>query len=108
MTLTAHLGKYLGVPLLHKRAVNSTYAPLVDKMTKNLSGWKSKVLNMDGKSVFIESSVLSIIPLYQMQRVLIPKGILRKIEKISRDFLWSKGDEDTRIHLIAWGRIKRD
>lgn len=35
---TSDLGKYLGVPLLHKRVSKNTYAYLVDKMQRRLAG----------------------------------------------------------------------
>ena len=43
-----------------------------------------------------------------MQTVLIPKAVLKELEKLSRNFLWGKGDEGRRMHLIAWEKIKRN
>lgn len=61
---------------------------------------------MAGKTVLIKS-VLTVIPSHQMQTLLIPKGVLAEIEKISKDFLWRNQNDDNRMHLIAWDMIKQ-
>ena len=43
--LTADLGVYLGVPIVHGRASKELYAPLVDKVLKRLVDWKGKALS---------------------------------------------------------------
>ncbi|KAL6141498.1 hypothetical protein ACLB2K_059786 [Fragaria x ananassa] len=45
-SLTADLGVYLGMPLIHSRVSASTYVNLVDKVQSRLASWKSKTLNM--------------------------------------------------------------
>lgn len=60
---TSDLGKYLGVPLLHKRAVKLTYAPVVSKVQKRLASWKGHFLSKAGRSILIKS-VSSAIPAY--------------------------------------------
>ena len=61
---------------------------------------------MAGKTVMIKS-VLSMIPTYQMQTLLLPKGILAEIEQVSRDFLWTNQNDEKRRHHIAWDTIKK-
>lgn len=104
--LTPDLGKYLGVPLLHKRAVKLTYAPLVSKFQKRLASWQSRFLSMAGRSVLIKS-VLSAIPAYQMKSTLIPKGVLQEKDKISHNFFWNRQEQNKKMHLIAWDTIKQ-
>lgn len=106
--LTADLGKYLGVPLLHKRAEKLTYMPLVAKVQHKLASWKGQFLSMAGRSVLIKS-VLSTIPTYQMQSTLIPKGVLLEIDKISHQFFWNQHENSqkcTWLHGIESNDIK--
>ncbi|OMO67719.1 reverse transcriptase [Corchorus olitorius] len=45
---TNDLGKYLGIPLVHKKVGGALYRELINKVNTRLSGWKSKVLNIAG------------------------------------------------------------
>lgn len=105
--LTPDLGKYLGVPILHGRMVKRNFNPLIVRVRGKLASWKGKFLNMAGRTVLIKS-VLSSIPYYQMQTLLIPKGILKELEKISRDFLWNQSAEDRKMHMLGWDIIKSE
>lgn len=67
--LTGDLGKYMGIPLLHKRASNISFAPILEKTQKKLSGWKRDCLNMASRASLIKS-VLSALPSYYMQTLL--------------------------------------
>lgn len=78
--LTMDLGKYLGVPLLHKRAVKLTFAPIVQKVHNKLASWKGKFVSKAGRVVMIKF-VLSAIPLNQMQTLLLPQGTINAIRR---------------------------
>ncbi|XP_028761232.1 uncharacterized protein LOC114719845 [Neltuma alba] len=107
ITLTADLGKYLGVPLLHQRAIKATFAPILRKIHMKLTGWKGRFLSMAGRTVLIKST-LSTIPSYQMQTLLLPKGVLEDIEKINREFFWNQEHGTKKMHLISWNTLKLD
>lgn len=105
--LTGDLGKYLGIPLLHKKASYLTFAPVIEKTKNRLSGWKRSCLNMAGRSTLIKA-VLSSLPSYHMQTMLLPKGLLRDLDKLSRDFLWGDKDNARKLHLLSWDLITKD
>lgn len=63
--LTSDLGKYLGVPLIHRRVNNCTYQYLVDKVANRLAAWKSRTLSLAGRLTLIKSVTWSI-PNYVM------------------------------------------
>ena len=44
MKVTNDLGRYLGVPILHRRVTNKIYKYLVDKMKARIIDWSSKRL----------------------------------------------------------------
>ncbi|KAL4351406.1 hypothetical protein GQ457_06G022300 [Hibiscus cannabinus] len=60
------LGKYLGVPLLHKRVTKVTYSYLVDQVAKRLTGWAARSLSLAGR-ITLAKAVLQAIPIYSMQ-----------------------------------------
>lgn len=61
--LTADLGKYLGVPLIHKRVSKTTYYHILEKVQDRLAGWKAEQLSMAGRTLLVQS-VTSAIPVY--------------------------------------------
>lgn len=102
--LTGDLGKYLGVPILNSRQQKSTYFPIVQKVQKRLSLWKSKFPSIAGWSVLIKS-VLAAMPSYQMQSTLLPSSTIHEIDKLSRKFLWSQDTDTSKMHLISWRQV---
>lgn len=85
--LSGDLGKYLGIPLLHSRASYNHFKPILGKVQLKLSGWKGKMLILAGRSTLIKS-VLTALPNYHMQTMLLPKKLLIEVEKASKSFLW--------------------
>ena len=63
--LTADLGKYLGVPLIHKRVSKTTYYHILEKVQDRSAGWKAEQLSMAGRTLLVQS-VTSAIPVYTM------------------------------------------
>ncbi|GMI70835.1 hypothetical protein like AT3G24255 [Hibiscus trionum] len=85
------LGKYLGVPLLHKRVTRASYHFIVQRVRDKLSGWMAKSLSLAGR-ITLAKSVLSAIPYYAMQSSFLPKGTCRDIESLIRNFIWGKDE----------------
>lgn len=102
---TPNLGKYLGAPLLHQRITKGLFNPLIRKVQQRLSSWKSSFLSITGRMLLIKS-IISYLPSYLMQTLLLPKGILSKIGKSSRRFLWTNREDHKKLHLISWNKVK--
>ena len=62
---TSSLGKYLGIPIIHRGQSNQDSNFILDRMKQKLLGWKTNLLSMVGRIVLIQSS-LSTIPNYSM------------------------------------------
>ncbi|XVE99040.1 hypothetical protein REPUB_Repub03eG0162200 [Reevesia pubescens] len=102
--LTSDLGKYLGVPIIHKRVSKDTYAPLVDKVMQRLASWKGKILSPAGRRTLIQSTT-SAIPLHVMQTSLLPSSICNKLDQVNRNFLWGGSADYSHTHLVSWDKI---
>ncbi|KAL7218975.1 hypothetical protein ACSBR2_012110 [Camellia fascicularis] len=59
--LTSDLGKYLGVPLMHGRVTRGHFNHIIEKMQKNLAGWKTKVLSIAGRTTLIQAESIKFI-----------------------------------------------
>ena len=77
------------------------YDLVVERILRRLDGWKNTFLSLGGRITLIQSS-LSHIPSYFLSLFKIPVSIALKIEKLQRDFLWSKAEEKKKDHLIRW------
>lgn len=59
---------------------------------------------MVGRTTLVKA-VLSALPSYHVQTMLLPKKLLDEIEKKSRSFLWDDSEEHKKIHLVSWDQI---
>lgn len=104
IALTNDLGKYLGVPLLHKRTNRSHFKHIIEKVQCKLSGWKANTLHIAGRATLIQTSS-STIPSYTMQTMKFPVNVCDKLDRLNRDFLWGDTPEKKRIHLVNWNSV---
>ena len=93
--------KYLGLPLgAHHKAL-SMWDGVEERMRRRLALWKRHYLSKGGRIILIKSSLASI-PIYQLSLFRMPKLVVKRLEKLQRDFLWGGGSLERKIHLINW------
>lgn len=61
-------------------------------------------MSIAGRSTLISSS-LNNAPIYHMSIYLLPKTILKRLDKIRRTFFWQGGGTKRKYHLIKWTKI---
>ena len=81
---------YLGLPVggSHKRGTLRN--GVVEKVQARLSKWKGKCFSMAGRICLIKS-VLSSIPLFFMSLFKMRSGVVDKLVRIQKNFLWGLG-----------------
>ncbi|CAM8886477.1 unnamed protein product [Rhodiola kirilowii] len=94
---------YLGVPLHGKRLKGVDYSMIIDKMTSKIKAWSARFLSYAGRLVLVKH-VLSCIGSYWMRVLTFPKGVLKKISAICRNYLWS-GAAAGKRNLVAWKEV---
>lgn len=67
-----YLGKHLGLPLFVGQNKRQVFGEIVEKIGKQISGWKAKTLSQVGSTVSIRSVIASL-PIYTMSYFLLPK-----------------------------------
>lgn len=95
------LGNYLGFPLVNGRTNTTHYNSVVERIQKRLASWKGRLLNKAGKLCLIKS-VISSMPVYTMQTHCMSASVCSKIDAISKNFFWGKGEQQRGWHLINW------
>ncbi|RVX07712.1 LINE-1 reverse transcriptase-like [Vitis vinifera] len=93
--------KYLGLPLGARHKALSTWDGVEERMRRRLALWKRQYLSKGGRITLIKSTLASI-PIYQMSIFRMPKSVVKRLEKLQRDFLWRGGSTGRKIHLINW------
>uniref|UniRef100_A0A803QGH1 Reverse transcriptase domain-containing protein n=1 Tax=Cannabis sativa TaxID=3483 RepID=A0A803QGH1_CANSA len=96
--------KYLGVPIGAKKISSAECSILVEKMTSRIKLWSSKNLSFAGRTVLI-NSVLLTIHMYWSQILILPKKVIKEIESICRSFLWSGRSNMNGPGNIAWEHL---
>ncbi|KAK4383529.1 hypothetical protein Sango_2767100 [Sesamum angolense] len=97
--------KYLGIPLTSSRLTIADCRPLIDKVDARLAGWNNQTLSYAGRLQLIKS-VLTTLHTYWASAFILPKGVLKTLEKKMRQFLWH-GSVGSRNAKVAWAWISK-
>ncbi|KAL0295408.1 UNVERIFIED_CONTAM: putative ribonuclease H protein [Sesamum radiatum] len=92
--------KYLGVPLTASRLTIADCQPLLDKVSSRISGWSHLSLSFAGR-VQVIKSVLSALHMYWGSVFILPKAVIKVLERRMTDFLW-KGPSGAGYTKVAW------
>ena len=96
--------KYLGAPLSESTSKQILWKEILDKLKNKLENWTFRALNLPSRLVLVKS-VLQAIPLYQFSVALAPKGILKKIRNLQRNFLWGNQKGERKWALVNWKTV---
>ncbi|KAL0313681.1 UNVERIFIED_CONTAM: hypothetical protein Scaly_2910900 [Sesamum calycinum] len=77
--------------------------PLIDKVDTRLAGWNHLNLSYAGRLQLIKS-VLSSLHTYWASVLILPKGVLKLLEKKMRKFLW-QGSTGSGNAKVAWDQL---
>ncbi|XP_058784895.1 uncharacterized protein LOC131659767 [Vicia villosa] len=91
---------FLGIPIGSNPRKEATWAPLVEKMKKKLSGWKARFLNLGGRLTLLKS-ILSPLFIFTMSFYKIPARVVKAITVIQSNFLWGGGGDKRIIHWVG-------
>ena len=83
---------YLGLPLSNVKLNLSAFAPLISKIDRRLAGWQASLLNHQGRLVLV-NSVIDGLATYLMQALVLPPGVVAKMDSKRRAVLWSGSEK---------------
>lgn len=99
--------QYLGLLLSTKALTKTEVEPLIQKIAAKLPAWKGRLLNRIGRLSLV-NMVLSSVPTYHMTVFPMKKWMIKRIDKLRRNFLWKGSEEANGGHcLVNWQRVKR-
>lgn len=79
--------RYLGVPLSCTKLSISDYKPFLEKITAKISSWTSRYLSYARRLQLVDS-VLTSLYSYWCSVFLLPKHLIKTIERLCSSFLW--------------------
>ncbi|KAM0029767.1 putative RNA-directed DNA polymerase [Helianthus debilis subsp. tardiflorus] len=93
--------KYLGLQVGANMNLIKNWDLVVEIFQKRLSLWKANTLTFGGRITLV-CSVLNALPTYYFSLYKAPLGVIKKLEKIRREFLWGSNDEKEKMKWVAW------
>uniref|UniRef100_A0A5B7BNK9 Reverse transcriptase domain-containing protein n=2 Tax=Davidia involucrata TaxID=16924 RepID=A0A5B7BNK9_DAVIN len=96
--------KYLGVPRISSRLSSKECKELVEKIAKRIHSWVNRSLSYAGRLQLI-LSILYSIQVYWSSLFILPKGVLKEIERMMSNFLWSRSDLKSNKNKVAWAAL---
>ncbi|GJU41837.1 RNA-directed DNA polymerase, eukaryota, reverse transcriptase zinc-binding domain protein, partial [Tanacetum coccineum] len=96
--------RYLGVPLIAKRLGVNECGCLVDKIKSRIHNWKNRYLSYARRLQLI-AVVLESIHVYWASVFLIPSTIIKDINRILKNFIWSQSAKNNGKAKVAWSYI---
>jgi mannosylglycoprotein endo-beta-mannosidase len=98
--------KYLGVSVSGNKLHVKDWLFLDEKLSKRLDGWQGASLSYGGRLTLI-NACLSSIPTYAMSMYLLPKTIIKKMDRTRKRFFWQGGSIKKKYHLVKWMVVTR-
>ena len=77
---------------------------LVDKITSKIQNWTSKYLSYARRLQLIQSVLFSI-QNYWCRIFILPKGVIKKVNKICVSFFWKSFDKSAHGARVSWNDI---
>ncbi|KAL0293636.1 UNVERIFIED_CONTAM: hypothetical protein Sradi_6926500, partial [Sesamum radiatum] len=97
--------RYLGLPLLASKLSITDCQPILHKIEARIKGWEGVMLSFAGRVQLIKS-VLSALQVCWAMAFILPKHIIKEIEKRLRNFLW-KGSIEVGYAKVSWQQVCR-
>jgi hypothetical protein len=92
---------YLGLPLNSKKLRKIDYLPLLDKVSGKLSSWKGKLMSNATRAQLVNSVLTSLVT-YHAAVFALPKWLIKKIDRLIRNFLWKGEDGEGNKGGVCW------
>lgn len=96
--------RYLGVPLTTRKLYYAECKAIIDKTIARVQSWAVKKLSYAARLVLVQS-VLQGFQLYWCQIFVLPKKVIKEVQRICRTFLWTGLDSNSRKAPVAWDTI---
>ncbi|GKA30765.1 RNA-directed DNA polymerase, eukaryota, reverse transcriptase zinc-binding domain protein [Tanacetum coccineum] len=95
---------YLGVPLITKQLSFTDCKCLIDRVKAKVNNWMNKMLSYDVRLQLI-ASILSSMQVYWASVFILPKSVIKDIDKLLKGFFWCQGELSKGKAKVAWNQV---
>ncbi|XP_074300996.1 uncharacterized protein LOC141632341 [Silene latifolia] len=96
--------RYLGLPLNTARNTVDMYGVLINKIQASVQHWSSTSLSYAGKIQLLNSVIFGL-ENFWCANALLPHSILKLINKICKNFFWTKDTVQRKMVMKSWASI---
>ncbi|XP_074266690.1 uncharacterized protein LOC141589970 [Silene latifolia] len=96
--------KYLGVPITAGKLGKRECQALIEKIIERIRSFVARKLSYAGRLILVKSVLTSLFT-YWANIFLIPKGVMKKIDSICRNYLWDGTNIYLRAPLVSWEHV---
>ncbi|XP_074302896.1 uncharacterized protein LOC141637231 [Silene latifolia] len=98
------LFKYLGVAITAGKLGKDECQVLIEKIIDKIRSFGARKISYAGRLILVKFVLTSLFT-YWANNFLLPKGVLRKIDSICRNYLWHGTNIYMRTPLVSWEHI---
>ena len=95
---------FLGIPIGSNMGRIEKWRPIAEKFRKKMSTWKARTLSIGGRHTIV-SNILGGIPNYWMSMFPVPKGVVKELENMRREFFWGMKEERRSTPWVKWSKV---
>ncbi|XP_074301451.1 uncharacterized protein LOC141632840 [Silene latifolia] len=96
--------KYLGIPITAGRLGKKECQVLIEKIVEGIRSFGARKFSYAGRLVLVKSVLTSLFT-YWANIFLIPKGVMKKIDSICRNYLWDGTSVYLRTPMVNWEKM---
>lgn len=88
------------------RLSNDMFSSIFDRVEARMQSWKGSMLNFSGRTTLLKSAI-DPISNHIMNSMKLPAGIIKRIDRFRRHFLWKDIKNKNKSHSVGWENICR-
>ncbi|XP_074298723.1 uncharacterized protein LOC141629648 [Silene latifolia] len=96
--------RYLGIPLHSSRNSFDNYGALINKIQTQLHHWTTNFFSYAGRAQLLHS-VIFCLTYFWCATVLLPKNVVKLINKLCKNFFWNQEDGHRKLVFKSWSDI---
>ncbi|KAJ8419248.1 hypothetical protein Cgig2_009795 [Carnegiea gigantea] len=98
--------RYLGVPITANKLSKLECSVSMEKFTRRITTWAIRTISCARKTVLINSVLMGVFNFWA-KIFIIPKGVIKELERLCRNYLWGADDVYKRIPYIL-ARLRKN
>ncbi|KAE8696229.1 Zinc finger family protein, putative isoform 1 [Hibiscus syriacus] len=95
--------RYLGVPLVTCKLTSKDCSTLLVKIKDKIDKWSSRKLSYGGRLQLVKYVLFTLFG-YWSRQLILPKGVIRDVEKLCMRFFWRGSDTPARGARASWNQ----